>query len=103
MRQTRRDGSNRVNCRVSTRVIIFFLHRDPTRVPAVQKNRYPIISNFYDTPKLPGYLRWWRNRYPKQITQESHQKYIISIGKNFAVVAKRVTRVAPTTPPDITG
>ena len=24
--------------------------------------------------KLPGYLRWWRHRYPKQITQESHRK-----------------------------
>ena len=36
-------------------------------------------------------------------TQESHRKYTISIDKNLAVVAKRATRVAPTTRPDLTG
>ena len=61
------------------------------------------ISNFYATPKLPGYLRWWLHRYPRQITQESHRKYTISIGKKLAVVAKRVTRVTPTTRPVLPG
>ena len=49
--------------------------------------------------KLPGYLRWWRHRYPKQITQESHRKYTISIGKldsssetGYPGCTKRTTR-----------
>ena len=56
------------------------------------------------------YLFFWKfsratalSGYPKQITQESHRKYTISIGKNLAVVAKRATQVAPTTRPDLTG